>query len=136
MPLVFEATTEPGRRCCSTLLVEAAFDFEILDDGFDDQVAVFEFRQIVFKVSDSDERGAIGGKEGGGFGFPGGFKSGARDALRSLLRDGRLSTASSRGTMSSNKVGTPALARCAAICAPIVPAPSTAAFFTCIMAGR
>src|SRR5712692_6796040 len=34
----------------------------------------------------------------------------------------------SRGTMSSKSVSTPALARCAAILAPITPAPSTAAF--------
>ena len=56
MPLVFEAMIEPGRRCCSTLFVQAAFDVGILDDGFDDQIAVFEFCQVVFEVADCDER--------------------------------------------------------------------------------
>ena len=39
--------------------VQAAFDLRILDDGFDDQIAVFEFCQIVFEVPDGDERSAI-----------------------------------------------------------------------------
>jgi len=35
--------------------------------------------------------------------------------------------------LSSSRLGMPALARCAAICAPITPAPSTAAFLICIV---
>ena len=37
------------------LFVEAAFDFEILDYRFDYQVAVFQFRQIVFEVSHGNQ---------------------------------------------------------------------------------
>ncbi len=66
-------------------LVEAAFDVEILDDCFEDQVTVFELRQIVFKVSHRNESSAIGGEEGRGLGFPGGFEPGACDGV-SILR--------------------------------------------------
>ena len=46
------------------LLVQAAFDFEVLDDCFDDQIAIFQLRQVVFKVSYADERSEIGSEEG------------------------------------------------------------------------
>ena len=59
MPLVFEPTIEPGRRCCFNSLVQTSFDFEVLDDRFDDQIAVFEFRQVVFEIADADERRAF-----------------------------------------------------------------------------
>ena len=52
---------------------KAAFDFKILDDCFNDQVAVFQLRQVVFEVSDGDEGSAIGSKERRGFGFLRGF---------------------------------------------------------------
>src|SRR5438105_15602805 len=71
------------------LFVQAAFDFEILDYRFDDQVAVFQFRQIVFEVSYGNQRSKIGSEEGGGFGFFRGFQSGAGDPaaiLRSRFR--------------------------------------------------
>ena len=91
---------------------QIALDVQVLDDGFDDQIAFFQPGQIVFEVTDSDEGRTLGGKECGGVSEP------------------------SFGAMSSSSAGTPALARCAAICAPIVPAPRTAAFLTCIMAAN
>ncbi len=62
------------------------------------------------------------------FGFFGSFVTRARNLVSIIV--------SSRGTISRSSVGTPALARCAAICAPIVPAPRTAAFLTEIMAAN
>ena len=50
--------------------------------------------------------------------------------------DGGDNGSASRGRMSSSSVGMPAFARCAAICAPIVPAPKTAVFLTGIMTAR
>ena len=35
--------------------VERAFDVEVLDDRFDNQIAVFEFREIVVEVADGYE---------------------------------------------------------------------------------
>ena len=49
--------------------VKVAFDFEVLDDCFDDQIAVFQFREIVFEVSDADERGVSGVKNAAGLAF-------------------------------------------------------------------
>jgi len=49
--------------------VKAAFDFKILDDCFNDQVAVFQLREVVFEVSDGDEGSALGGKDAAGLAF-------------------------------------------------------------------
>ncbi len=49
-------------------------------------------------------------------------KNGSGFSARARLRPSRATAA----VMSSSRTGTPALAKCAAICAPIVPAPSTA----------
>mgnify|MGYP003693588009 CR=1 FL=1 len=38
MPLVFEPTIEPGFRCCFDPFVQAPFDFEVFNDGFDNQI--------------------------------------------------------------------------------------------------
>ena len=47
------------------LLVEAAFDLEVLDDSFDDQVTVLQFRQVVIEITHGDQRRTVGSKEGG-----------------------------------------------------------------------
>ena len=65
--------------------IKAALDFEILDDRFDDQIKVFQLQQIVFEVSQSDERSKIGSEEGCGFGFLCSLKPGASD-LVSIVR--------------------------------------------------
>ena len=56
MPLVFEAMIEPGSPMLLDAFVQAAFDLEILDDGFDDQIAVFQLGEVVFEVTDRYER--------------------------------------------------------------------------------
>ena len=68
------------------LLVQALFDFQVLDDRFDDQVAVFQTRQIVIEVPDAHQRSEVAGEEGGGPGFLCGFQSGAGDAVANFLR--------------------------------------------------
>ena len=61
--------------------VKAPFDFQILDDRFDDQVAVFQFREIVFEVSDGDEGSEISDKKGGGLRFVRGLETRASNAI-------------------------------------------------------
>ena len=51
-----------------------------------------------------------------------GVKNGSGFSARARLSPSRAASA----VTSSSSAGTPALAKCAAICAPIVPAPSTA----------
>ena len=51
-----------------------------------------------------------------------GVKNGSGLSARARLRPSRAASA----VRSSRRTGTPAFAKCAAICAPIVPAPSTA----------
>jgi hypothetical protein len=53
MPLVFEAMTAPGFAVFFDFGEKFVFDFEIFDDRFDDEIAIFDFRQIVFKISES-----------------------------------------------------------------------------------
>ena len=36
--------------------VQTSFDFKILDDCLDDQIAVFEFREVVIEIADAHER--------------------------------------------------------------------------------
>ena len=40
-------------------LVKAAFDVQVLDDCLDNQVALFQFRQVVFEVSNCDQRSQL-----------------------------------------------------------------------------
>ena len=46
--------------------IKTSLDFEILYYSFNDQIAVFELGQIVFKVSYCDEGSAIGCEKGRG----------------------------------------------------------------------
>jgi len=114
-------------------LEQRALDFEILNDSFDNQIAVFDLCEVVVKVSGSHELRILRHEERRGFSFDRGLETIPRNSIANLcifeaepLR--LLLGVNSRGGISSNSVGTPAFARCAAICAPIVPAPKTAAF--------
>src|SRR6185436_2996806 len=62
-------------------LVQSAFDVEVLDHGLDNEVTVFQLRQIVFKISERDEGSEIGSEKGGRFGFLCRFISGARNLV-------------------------------------------------------
>ena len=50
-------------------LVQLALDVQVFDDRFDDQIAVFQFGQVVFEVSNPDQRPASGVKKAAGFAF-------------------------------------------------------------------
>ena len=63
------------------LFVQAAFDVDAFDHGFDDQIAVFQFRQIVFEVSDRHEGSEISDKKGGGLRFVRGLETRASNAI-------------------------------------------------------
>src|SRR6185436_13301416 len=62
-------------------LVQSAFDIEVLDHGLNNEVTVFQLRQIVFKVSERDEGSEIGSEEGGRFGFLSRLISGASNLV-------------------------------------------------------
>ncbi len=64
--------------------VERTFDVEIFDDGFDDQIAVFEFREIVVEVADRDECSIVRREEGRGLGVFRGFETTPSDAIANL----------------------------------------------------
>ena len=105
------------------LLEQLSFDVEVFDDGFDDEVAVFQLREVILEVADRDEARAPGREERGGPGLLRRFESGARDAVARLARVGwalRPSSGSlARGESSSRGAGR--RWRVAAICAPICP---------------
>ena len=65
---------------CFHLAPEAAFDFEILGDGFDDPVAIGDFIEVVFEVAGGDELGVFVDEESAGAEFD--------DAFDSLQRGG------------------------------------------------
>ena len=92
------------------LLEQRALDVEPLDDGLDDPVASREASQAGVEAGGRDQRPRVGSEERVGLERP--------RALQSLRRG--------VGVTSSSSDGTPALAKWAAICAPITPAPSTA----------
>jgi hypothetical protein len=68
------------------LLEQLSLDVEILDDGLDDEIAVFQLRHVVIEVADRDEARARRGEERGGLGLLRGFESGARHAVAHLAR--------------------------------------------------
>ncbi len=139
MPLVLEATTDPGRRCCSSFWYRLCLicKFSTTASIIKSQSFNFARSSSKFPTLTSPARSVVKNAAGLAF-FAASYPSRAMrlrtcgDSSVSPLACS--SGVSSRGTISSSRVGIPALARCAAICAPIVPAPSTAAFFTVIMA--
>ena len=103
------------------LAQQAALDFQILDDGLDDPIHIGQLLKIVFKISDRHQPRERWFEEGRGLGLDCGFQTGGGNRLRA-------GPSASGGTMSSKYEGTPALARCAEMRAPMVPAPRTATF--------
>ena len=61
--------------------IKAALDLEVLDDSFDNQIAVFQLRQMVFEVSHSYEGSEVSSEEGSGFCFLRGLEAGASDGV-------------------------------------------------------
>ena len=169
MPLVFEAMTEPGRRCCSTFSYKMRLISRFSTTASIIRSQSFNFGRSSWKfpILISEARSEV--KKAAGLAFFAVSRPARAMRLRSAsctlphgrvsaslasrpLPDGRAADTGgtpetdadggvsegppSRGTMSSSSVGIPAFARCAAICAPIVPAPKTAAFLTGIMTAR
>src|ERR1043165_5275193 len=62
-------------------LVESALDVEVFNHRFDYQIAVFQFRQVVFEIPDGNEGSAITGEESVGFSFLCSFETGPRDCI-------------------------------------------------------
>ena len=62
-------------------LVEAAFDVEVFDDGFDNPVAIFQLRQIVVEIANGHEGSKFRRHERGGLGFLCAFQSAVGDAI-------------------------------------------------------
>ena len=74
-------TMVPGRRCAGDRLQQAALDFEIFGDGFDDPIGLGAPGEIVVEIADGDAGGGGGREEGGGARLEGGFEAGANDAI-------------------------------------------------------
>ena len=115
-----------ARGCGPMLRVEIALPVEPLGDRLDHEVAVGEAREIVVVVGDLDRRRELGHAERRRLEL-----RQARDAPCGRCRCGRRPWP--RGRTGTTR--TPALTRCAAICAPITPAPSTATSRTTRRAG-
>ena len=60
---------------------EAALDFQIFGDGFDDPVRLAAPGDVVFKITGSDQARVVGREECGGTRFFGGFQAGEDDAI-------------------------------------------------------
>lgn len=65
--------------------VERAFDVEVFDDGFDDQIAILDLIEVIIEVSYADERGVVRRKERSRLGLLRRFEAASRDALAYLL---------------------------------------------------
>ena len=96
---------------------QCRLDFKILGNGFNNPIALGKLGQVVVEVAGSNEMGKRRFKKSGRFGLGESGDCGFREALRAFTFGGR----------SSKSTGIPALARCAAIREPMVPAPRTAA---------
>ncbi len=94
---------------------QRALGLEVFDDGFDNPVAVRELSEIVLEVARFDERGFIVGEESAGT-----LLQGVLNALQRRRVAIRFVPVTSRSS-----AGMPALAKCAAMREPMVPAPRT-----------
>ncbi len=99
------------------LRVQLALPVGALGDRLDDEVALRKTSEVAVVVRRLDACGAIlrGERRGSSFASP-------ASALRTMP-----SGSPSFAARSNSTTGTPTFARCAAICAPMTPAPSTAA---------
>ena len=140
MPLVFDAMTEPGLRCFSTSAKSLCLISRFSTTASMTKSQSFNFAISSAKLPIDINPAFLPSINGAGFSF---FEASNNcETMRFLtFGDSRVSpfasssAVSSRGAISSRSVGIPALERWAAIAAPIVPAPSTAAFLTVSVAG-
>jgi hypothetical protein len=102
------------------LLVQVVLPVHALGDGFDDQVAAGQHVEVVLVVGDFDQRGVVLVAQRRRRQLFQVLDGAQDDAVLVALLAGR----------SNSTTGTLALTQCAAICAPITPAPSTATFLT------
>ena len=129
-PEVLVVTIVPALRCCSTFASSARFisRFSATASTIQSHSAIRAMSSPKFPRVIS--RAASGVKNAAGFDF---FNPSSA-ASDSLFRAATPASApSSGGTISSSTTGTPALAICAAIREPIVPAPSTATLRICFI---
>ena len=120
IPDVFDVTMVPGRRTASTRSSSARFTSSCSTTASVIQSTAASFDRSPSKPPVATSAAASAVKNGSGFSARARFSpSRAMSAVRS-----------------SSTTGTPAFATCAAICAPIVPAPSTAIARVIIVAGR
>jgi hypothetical protein len=66
--------------------IEAALNLEVFDDGLDYQVAVFEFPEVIVKVTDADKRSVIRREECGGPCLLRCLEPSASDTITNFLR--------------------------------------------------
>ena len=105
---------------------QVALDVQIFRDYFDDPIGLRAMRQIVFEISNRDFLRKRSAEE-----CPGRDFLAASTPLRAKRFRSEASAPGLRsgGTISSSTQGRPALAKCAAMRAPMVPAPKTTAFW-------
>src|SRR5436190_9038121 len=110
MPDVFDDTTEPGRRTASTRSRSAR-----LASSCSMTASTIQSTSLSFARSASKPPVVMSAT-------PSDVKNGSGLSARARFSPSRAAS----GVTSRSRTGVPALAKCAAICAPIVPAPSTA----------
>ena len=102
--------------------VELLLDGEVFDDGLDDDVALRDgLGQVVLEVAVEISASKRGEKNAAGLAL----RAPSRPASAILLRALRSPAGASLGGMSSSRTRRPAFARCAAMAAPMTPAPRT-----------
>ena len=112
---------------------DLVLDIEIFDYGLDHQVAILQLCHVVGEIAEVIIRALSPSINGAGFSFFAASNSELTIRFRtfgesSVKPFASSSAVNSRGAMSRRRTGIPAFARWAAIPAPIVPAPKTAAF--------
>ena len=106
MPDVFDVTIVPGRRDGVDAFEQRPLDVDLLDDRFEIQSTPASLREVGVEAAGRDQRGGVRGEERIGLQRAGALEPVARGV---------------GGQVEQQGTGTPALAKCAAICAPIVP---------------
>ena len=117
MPDVFELTTASARRCVSTCASSSRLASSRSTTASTIQSHLASRGRSASNPPVATRRAVARVKKGSG------FSARARSSPAAAVRASR----------SSSSTGTPAFARCAAICAPMVPAPSTAADRNCVI---
>ena len=118
-PEVLDATIACGATNGAILRTDRACS-PCIGDGLNDQVAVFELLYMLFVVGQANQRSVLQVPQRCWLELLQTFDGPADDPALGPSLAGR----------SNSTTGTLTLTRCATICAPITPAPSTATFFT------